>query len=63
MKHILKVASLENLPSIRPLIAMDDNGNLFGEGLPVGPTIEMVDLGLTSGRLWAKYNLGASSET
>ena len=42
---------------------MDDEGNLFGEGLPVGPTIEMVDLGLTSHLKWAKYNLGASSET
>lgn len=28
-----------------------------------GPSIEMVDLGLTSGTLWAKTNIGAQSET
>jgi len=40
---------------------MDANGNLFGEGLPLGPTIEMVDLGLSV--KWAKCNLGAETET
>ena len=30
---------------------------------PPGPTIETVDLGLSSGTLWAKCNLGAQSET
>ena len=61
MKHILKVASLENLPDTRPLIAMNDNGDLklLTE---VAPSIEMVDLGLTSGTLWAKYNIGATCE-
>ena len=28
MKHIIKVEVLENLPTIRPLIAMDDNKNI-----------------------------------
>ena len=61
MKHILKVASLQNLPSTRPIIAMDDEGNLFGEPAPVGPIIEVVDLGLSV--KWAKCNLGAETET
>ena len=62
MKHILKVASLENLPNIRPLIAMNDDGDLKWLA-EVAPSIEMVDLGLTSGTLWAKTNIGAQSET
>lgn len=28
MKHVIKVASLENLPSTKPLVAMDNEGNL-----------------------------------
>ena len=59
MKHILKVASLENLPNTRPLIAMDNNGDLKLLA-KVTPSIEMVDLGLPSGILWAKYNVGAT---
>ena len=61
MKHILKVTSLQNLPETRPIIVMDNEGNLFGEGLPARPTIEMVDLGLSV--KWAKCNLGAETET
>jgi len=40
MKHIIKVEVLQNLPEIRPLLAMDATGNLFAEGkipAPVGP--------------------------
>ena len=39
MKHIIKVEVLENLPEIRPLIAMDKNKKFFAEGKkePVGP--------------------------
>ena len=43
MKHIIKVKVLENLPEIRPLIAMDVNGKFFQQGRgggspePVGP--------------------------
>ena len=59
MKHILKVASLGNLPDTRPLIAMNDNGDLKWLA-EVAPSIEMVDLGLTSGTLWAKNNIGAT---
>lgn len=62
MKHILKVASLGNLPDTRPLIAMNDDGDLKWLA-EVAPSIEMVDLGLTSGTLWAKINIGAQSET
>ena len=61
MKHILKVASLENLPDTRPLIAMNDDGDLKWLA-EVAPSIEMVDLGLTSGTLWAKHNIGATCE-
>ena len=59
MKHILKVASLGNLPDTRPLIAMNDNGDLklLAE---VAPSIEMVDLGLSV--KWASANLGATCE-
>lgn len=65
MKHIVKVANISEVESIsiRPLIAMDNEGNLFGEGASAGPTLEMVDLGLPSGILWAKTNIGAQSET
>ena len=28
MKHIIKVETLQNLPETRPLIAMDNNGDL-----------------------------------
>ena len=31
MKHLLKVSSLQNLPETRPLVAVDNEGNLFGE--------------------------------
>ena len=62
MKHILKVASLGNLPDTRPLIAMNDDGDLKWLA-EVAPSIEMVNLGLTSGTLWAKTNIGAQSET
>ena len=40
---------------------MDNEDNLFWKGLPAGPTIEMVDLGLSV--KWAKCNLGAETET
>lgn len=56
MKHIIKVESLENLPSTRPLIAMDNEGNLFSESLKE-PEL-YIDLELPSGTLWANYNLG-----
>lgn len=62
MKHILKVASLGNLPDTKPLIAMNDDGDLKWLA-EVAPSIETVDLGLTSGILWAKCNLGAQTET
>ena len=43
MKHILKVVSLGNLPDTRPLIAMNDDGDLKWLA-EVAPSIEMVDL-------------------
>ena len=63
MKHIIKVETLQGLPETRPLIAMDVNKNLKWEGVSAGPQIEMVDLGLSSGTLWAKTNIGAETET
>ena len=60
MKHILKVASLQNLPSTRPLIAMDENGNLFGAGEVLVPE-GFIDFGLPSGTLWYSKNLGATN--
>ena len=60
MKYVLKVESLENLPSTRPLIAMDANGNLFGEGEALVPE-GFVDFGLPSGTLWYSKNLGATN--
>ena len=60
MKHILKVASLQNLPNTRPLIAMDENGNLFGAGEALVPE-GFVDFGLPSGTLWYSKNLGATN--
>ena len=44
MNHIIKVASLENLPETRPLIAMDNNSNLGWkasekEQTPPSPTL------------------------
>lgn len=37
MKHIVKVETLQNLPETRPLIAMDNNGNLFQRGKLLPP--------------------------
>ena len=37
MKHIIKVETLQNLPTIRPLIAMDATGKLQAEGKTPGP--------------------------
>lgn len=56
MKHIIKVETLENLPGTRPIIAMDNEGNLFIESLKE-PEL-YIDLELPSGTLWANYNLG-----
>ena len=65
MRNIIKVNNIQDAKDnpIRPLLALDSNGVLFVEGQAVGPSIEMVDLGLTSGTLWAKTNIGAQSET
>lgn len=54
MKHILKVASLENLPYTRPLIAMNNDGDLKWYGIP-----EFIDLGLSV--KWRNRNLGAET--
>ena len=58
MKHIIKVASLANLPETRPLIAMNGEGKLFVEGQAAGPQMEFVDLGLSV--KWAKYLYGVN---
>ncbi len=39
MKHIIKVEVLQNLPEIRPLLAMDATGNLFAEGKTPAPVL------------------------
>lgn len=54
MKHILKVASLQNLPDTRPLIAMDNNGDVVWYG-----TSDFIDLGLSV--KWRNRNLGAKT--
>lgn len=61
MKHIIKVASLENLPNIRPLVAMNGSKQFrwYAASIPV-PTPNYVDLGLPNGTLWATSNLGAT---
>ena len=65
MRNIIKVNNIQDAKDnpIRPLLAMDSNGVLFAERQAAGPTLEMVDLGLTSRRLWAKTNIGAQTET
>ena len=65
MRNIIKVNNIQDAKDnpIRPLLALDSNGVLFAEGQVVAPSIEMVDLGLTSGTLWAKTNIGAQTET
>ena len=43
-----------------------DNNTMYynpSSPVPPTPTYESVDLGLSSGTLWAKYNIGATSET
>ena len=58
MKYIVKVNDIQDVTRIRPLIAMDDNANLFTRGpVPKG----FVDLGLPSGTLWSKSLLGATN--
>ena len=64
MKNIIKVNNIEDAKSspLRPIMALDNNKELFIEGkkyIPEG----FVDLGLPSGTLWAKCNIGAQIET
>lgn len=62
MKHILKVANISETESIstRPLIAMDNEGNLFCKGVILAPE-GFVDFGLPSGTFWYSMNLGATN--
>ncbi len=60
MKHIVKVASLDNIGDVRPIIAMDNNGNLKWEGVILVPE-GFVDFGLPSGTFWYSMNLGATN--
>ena len=63
MKHIVKVNNIQEAKDsdIRPIIALDNSGILFFEGAKVVPE-GFVDLGLASGTLWSKYNLGVNPE-
>ena len=56
MKHIVKVNNIQEAKDnpIRPIVALDDSGVLFVEGL----IAEFVDLGLSV--KWAKYNIGVN---
>ena len=48
----------------RPQVALTlDNMEIHCMTLAPTPSYEMVDLGLPSGTKWAKYNVGATSET
>lgn len=49
---------VSDLASVVAAINVQSNTNLFSGGV-----YESVDLGLPSGTLWAKYNVGATSET
>jgi len=42
---------------------IDENDKVYCLSEVTGPTVEMVDLGLPSGTLWAKYNVGATCGT
>lgn len=48
------------LPNVS--LTVDNNTVHYNPSTPT-PTYESVDLGLPSGTLWAKYNVGATSET
>ena len=63
MKHIIKVEVLENLPEIRPLIAMDRYKNLFQEGKKkelVGPANNEIWYTTSDGEI---YDLGEITDT
>ena len=48
----------------KPAVSLiEGDMSLRYDPLPPAPTIEMVDLGLTSETLWAKTNIGAQTET
>ena len=51
MKHIIKVESLDSLSEIRPLVAMDANGNLKW-------LIAEVDPDVPSNQIWYTSNNG-----
>lgn len=64
MRNIIKVNNIQDAKDnpIRPLLAMDSNGDLFIEGqsaIPAG----FVDLGLPSRTLWAVNNIGAEPDS
>ena len=62
MKHIIKVNNIQEAKDsdIRPIIALDNSGILFFEGVKVIPE-GFVDLGLPSGILWSTKNIGATN--
>ena len=62
MKHIVKVNNIQEAKDsdIRPIIALDNSGILFFEGVKVIPE-GFVDLGLPSGTLWSTKNIGATN--
>ena len=49
------------LPNVS--LTVDNNTVHYNPSTPPTPSYETVDLGLPSGTLWAKYNVGATSET
>ena len=65
MKHIIKVEVLENLPEIRPLIAMDANKKFFQQGRapePVGPANNEIWYTTTDGNIVTSYRTSALPE-
>ena len=46
-----------------PCVSLVGGSSLYFDPLAPPPAVEMVDLGLTSGTLWAKTNIGAQTET
>lgn len=49
------------LPNVS--LTVDNNTVHYNPSTPPTPSYETVDLGLPSGTLWARYNVGATSET
>ena len=64
-KHSDYEAYINGSDKVLPNVSVcdDEPTHVHYNPAPVGPTYEAVDLGLPSGTLWAKCNVGAETET